>query len=569
MANRFLNNIRINDEYTFPVNDGSAGQAIVTDGSGNLSFGSAIASSADSTESIHISVKNTSGSQILKGTPVYVTGETGNSGKIEIAPADASNSAKMPALGILESTLSNNAEGFCVQGGLLEGLATATIDGTSTTANDTVYVKAGGGLTMTKPTGSNLIQNIAKVARVHASNGSLVVSSILRTNDVPNLTTGKIWVGQGNTIESSIVFLDEPNGRMGIGTTSPSARLDVRLSGTTGKVAEFHNSVGYGIGLTVQSDGGVNTINSESNQALAFATNGSSNERMRITSAGDVAIGNASSLGYKLYVNGNTYLNGTTHYIDGASIFRVAGGGSEVMRVASSGNVGIGTTSPGEKLVIAGNVLAYGNTGSIGSGTSYYLGNNSNSRDIVFTRVANAELGIGRYNGGWHETMRFDADGNVGIGTTSPGTKLEVAGTTKVTNLTYEATASSGDYHGEIVYFGSGTLTAGGLYVLGNSSGTLVWSAAQDSTAALATGLLAIALGTSVSSGLLVRGHAQNSNWGLGWTVGDKLYLSDTAGSISNSLTTGSNDFVRIIGYYLGSNKIYFCPDNTFVQNVS
>ena len=227
MANRFLNNISINDQYTFPSTDGSSGQAIVTDGSGNLTFGSAIASSAESAESVHISVKNTSGAQILKGTPVYVTGETGNSGKIEIAPADASDSAKMPALGVLESTLNNNGEGFCVQGGLLEGLATATIDGTSTTANDTVYVKPGGGLTMTKPTGTGLIQNIAKVARVHASNGSLVVSSILRTNDVPNLPTGRIWVGDGNTIVSDTVYIDEPNNRVGIGTTSPTRKLNV------------------------------------------------------------------------------------------------------------------------------------------------------------------------------------------------------------------------------------------------------------------------------------------------------------------------------------------------------
>jgi hypothetical protein len=135
-------------------------------------------------------------------------------------------------LGILESTLNDSAEGFCVQGGLLEGLATATIDGTSTTANDTVYVKAGGGLTMTKPTGTGLIQNIAKVVRVHASNGSLVVSSILRTNDVPNLTTGKIWVGDGNTTESTVVHLNESLGRMGIGTDSPTLALDVR--GTQG-----------------------------------------------------------------------------------------------------------------------------------------------------------------------------------------------------------------------------------------------------------------------------------------------------------------------------------------------
>jgi hypothetical protein len=39
MANRFLSNIRINDAYTFPVSDGASGQAIITDGAGNLTFG--------------------------------------------------------------------------------------------------------------------------------------------------------------------------------------------------------------------------------------------------------------------------------------------------------------------------------------------------------------------------------------------------------------------------------------------------------------------------------------------------------------------------------------------------
>ncbi len=43
-----------------------------------------------------------------------------------------------------------------------------------------------------------------------------------------NLTTGKIWVGSSTyTTESGVVHLDEGNGRMGIGTTSPSTALDV------------------------------------------------------------------------------------------------------------------------------------------------------------------------------------------------------------------------------------------------------------------------------------------------------------------------------------------------------
>lgn len=212
MANRFLNNITINDAYTLPSNDGSTGQAIITDGAGNLSFGSVAAASAASAESVHLHVKNTSGAQIAKGTPVYITGNVGNTEKLEIAPADASDSAKMPAVGVLESTLNNNSEGFVVQGGFLKDVNTSTIDGTSGSSNDTIYVKSGGGLTLTKPTGSTvLIQNIGKIARVHGSNGSIVVSSILRANDVPNLTSGKIWVGDGNTIESTVVEIDETN----------------------------------------------------------------------------------------------------------------------------------------------------------------------------------------------------------------------------------------------------------------------------------------------------------------------------------------------------------------------
>ena len=87
------------------------------------------------------------------------------------------------------------------------------------------------------------------------------------------------------------IALNAEGGNVGIGTPSPSVLLDARIGTTTGKVAELHNSVGYGIGFTVESDGGVNTINAESNQALAFATNGASNERMRIDSSGRVGIG--------------------------------------------------------------------------------------------------------------------------------------------------------------------------------------------------------------------------------------------------------------------------------------
>ena len=184
---------------------------------------------ASNAEHVVIYAKNTSGSQINKGTPVYITGTVGATDTVQIAPADASNSAKMPAVGLLDDTLANNAFGYVITGGFMDNITTDPIDGSTPSSNDTVYVKVGGGLTLTKPTGpTGLIQNIAKVGKVSGGNaGSLIVSSILRTNDVPNLTAGKIWVGDGNTTESTVVHLDETNGRMGIGTASPNHKLDV------------------------------------------------------------------------------------------------------------------------------------------------------------------------------------------------------------------------------------------------------------------------------------------------------------------------------------------------------
>ena len=499
MANRFLNNIRINDEYTLPANDGSAGQAIVTDGSGNLSFGSAIASSAESAESIHITVKNTSGAQITKGTPVYITGETGNSGKIEVAPADASDSAKMPAVGILESTLNNNAEGFCVQGGLLGGLSTATIDGTTTTVNDTVYVKSGGGLTMTRPTGSdNLIQNIAKVARTHASNGSLVVSSILRTNDVPNLPTGKIWVGDGNTTVSTVVHLDETNGRMGIGTTSPSEKLDVNGRTTSKGFRTYATNTDYNL-LSRNSSGNatlyVQSVTSDTNQAIAqfnygSATANAGQEVLLVAKDNsyfvntNVGIGTTSPT-TKLNVSGNISVSSGNYlsFIDSNLSYNKIGrntsvggiqittGASATMNLLDNGNVGIGTTSPGAKLEIESSSepgIRLRETG----GTNYYdlktdgsiawFGDRANNeKNLVVTAGGGAEI---RTNGNLVAVKVENqapagslyvksTTGNVGIGTTSPSEKLEVSGNVKVETLI--ATDLTDGY---VPYSKSGTL---------------------------------------------------------------------------------------------------------------
>jgi hypothetical protein len=123
---------------------------------------------------------------------------------VEVGLADASDPNKMPAVGISAQTVTNgNALGIIVSG-IYTNITTDPIDGITPSTGKTLYVKAGGGLTTTKPTGTNLIQNVGKVGKVSGGNsGSIVVSNIQRTNDIPNIADGKIWIGSASGVPTA------------------------------------------------------------------------------------------------------------------------------------------------------------------------------------------------------------------------------------------------------------------------------------------------------------------------------------------------------------------------------
>jgi len=136
--------------------------------------------------------KNVSGGSLAIGTPVYQSGTAGNA--MEVQKALSGTAASMPAVGLLSSTLADEAEGTIVLSGFLQGLDTSAFS-----EGDTLYVSTTGTLTTTTPTGeANLIQNIGKVVKVHASNGSIVVTGAGRANATPNLDEGKIFIGDAS-----------------------------------------------------------------------------------------------------------------------------------------------------------------------------------------------------------------------------------------------------------------------------------------------------------------------------------------------------------------------------------
>jgi hypothetical protein len=110
------------------------------------------------------------GEALLKGDPVYISGSHGTAPNLIpiVSKADASNSAKMPAIGIMDADLANNASGHMVITGTIADLNTAAYS-----VNATLYVASGGGLTATPPAANS--QPVARVERSNANNGALIV----------------------------------------------------------------------------------------------------------------------------------------------------------------------------------------------------------------------------------------------------------------------------------------------------------------------------------------------------------------------------------------------------------
>ncbi len=190
-------------------------------------------------------------------------------------------------------------------------------------------------------------------------------------------------------VDTDVLYVDASNDRVGIGTPSPASKLHV--------------------------SGG--DIRLDFNERLQW-----DNGNTRIQGSSDTRMYLRAPLGYYFETNGG---------------YRVAIDGS-------SGNVGIGTTSPSSKLQVNGD-LTVGDDSTVGSwinviaaGASQDAGirfgseSNTDSKAAIYTNTSNSDLHFDVT-----ETTRMLIDsgtGNVGIGTTSPGYKLDVAGDLRVDN---------------------------------------------------------------------------------------------------------------------------------------
>ena len=563
-----------------------------------------------------IECKNTSGVTIAKGTPVYQTGNVGATAVIEIAVADASDEDKMAAIGLLQSDLINNAFGYVVVTGELLNITTSPIDGSTPAVGDTIYVKPGGGLTLTKPTGVNFIQNVGLVGKVSGGNaGSITVSSIMRSNDVP-----------------TPLYIDHDNQRLGIGTDSPASPLhlsmtdgDIRMqsetsrnhilsrnsdddswrnlaiSATSGQKQLVLNTAGN-VGVGTNSPGAKlevrnnddsqtdtllyiaqNPVTTEASVRTAWLRGESSAEAVRIDNygsghalivgEGNVGIGTTSPTA-KLHITkdnttGNALLitnSGSSrsleinHNADGAGVsdevVRIMNNGTRLFTIESDGNVGIGTASPGQKLTVNGDVGVTTSNQLFVNDIAAYAG------DMIIGPIGASEL---KFRTAGSERMLIDSSGNVGIGTTSPIVNLEIRGTVNTDDCKIYLTENN-TYGAYFKYDGDlNRGYIGGITSTTTENAVLSWGRDGSELKLVTSGSTAVTIDSNrdvtFAEDIIIKEALLSNQKNT-----DVSGLELVANVLIASYTAAFFDFVIKKGTNVRSGTVYACHDGTNVE---
>ncbi len=165
---------------------------------------------------------------VQPGDPVYITGYNVGQNRYEVDLAQAGDPARMPAIGVAADTYGINDNGYIITHGAAEGINTNAFN-----VGDTVWVAQAGGLTNTRPSGTNLVQNVGVVGKKSGGNGEIEAIALGRTNDVPNIPRGSMWVGDATGVANPLPIGTAGQVLVSDGTDVNWEAPEVQGSGTT------------------------------------------------------------------------------------------------------------------------------------------------------------------------------------------------------------------------------------------------------------------------------------------------------------------------------------------------
>ncbi|MGB0403742.1 MAG: tail fiber protein [Salibacteraceae bacterium] len=366
--------------YTFPVDDGDANEMLTTDGSGVLSW--SVPASSPWTES---------GTDVYRSSGFVGIGTTSPTGQLTIF-GDSSSALT------LKSGDNTKNHGIAFQN--LGSNYTWSIHRADAGSNDADLVFSGGD-------GKSNINSLDERMRItHDGNigiGTAIPTAALQVNAAPpaNASSGQFQIDEstsGNSMmlgrtqtygyvqtqNSEPLALNPISNNVGIGTTAPVSELHVDGTGTF----DIAQSNGYGVSVR---------RNTDQSKVVDLFTGGGKN--------GNISVYNSA----------------------GVEIVRINAGASNTT-FNGTGNFGFGTDSPQSKI----------HANSSNSSTALQLTNNTSgatggdgfhlSIDANNALIQNKESGDIEFNTNSADRMIIKANGDVGIGTTSPSYDLDVVG---------------------------------------------------------------------------------------------------------------------------------------------